>query len=125
MGIGRRPPGPPARLAPRRTLIGRAHIGPSSFTLEKTEYELDEVAVGSGPVPGDRTITAIGEAKSGKTLTLGHLHKLETARRYFGTRGADAKLLLCGPSFYPLFVEACGSRSDVEIIDFERPYSGG
>lgn len=74
--------------------------------------------------PSDRRVVALGEAKSGETITVRHLHKLELARASLGHRAAGAKLLLFGAEFDQDVRAAAGSRHDVELVDLVRLYRG-
>jgi hypothetical protein len=66
-------------------------------------------------VPGEWTIVAIGEAKSGVKLTSGHLQHLERVRRTFGEAVIDAKLLLFGPLADATLLKSAAKRNDVEV----------
>ena len=115
------------RFADPETLGGEPdHVAPSSVVIDGTEHELDVVVAADdgAAVPAARTVRAIGEAKAGETLGLGHLRRLEQARAALGTRAAHAKLLLYGPAFMPELVAAARRRGDVELVDLERLYSG-
>jgi uncharacterized protein len=102
------------------------HVGPSSATLEGTEHELAIlVATDDGAVePSDRTVTALGEAKAGETITARHLRHLERARASLGARAVGAKLLLIGAEFDMEVGRLAGGRSDLEIVDLSRLYEG-
>lgn len=113
------------RYAAEATLGGDAyHVGPSSVTYDRTEHEVDLVAAGEGQDAPQRQVMAIGEAKVGATLTTGHLTALEQARRALGTRAARARLLLFGRGFDKNLATAAASRHDVELVDYQRLYSG-
>lgn len=116
------------RFADADTLGGHAdHVGPSTAFIDGTERQLDVVVATADPVdapPSDRTILAIGEAKSGETVGHSHLRTLEQARSALGRRAAHAKLLLFAPSFtHDLNAEAA-KRADVELVDLARLYDG-
>ena len=115
------------RYASRDT-IGASpdHVGPSSVTLEGTEYEIDVlVAADDGAVePSDRTVLAVGEAKAGEPITARHLRHLERARAALGPRAVGAKLLLFGAEFGTEVREVAGGRPDVELVDLARLYDG-
>lgn len=98
------------------------HVGPSVISVDKVEVELDVVVAAAGDDPSARTITAIGEAKSGETLTHRHLHRLERARSALGPRASTAKLLLFGVTFHEELRRL--DRHDVELIDLDRLYDG-
>lgn len=116
------------RFADPKTLGGGEpdHVAPSSVVIDGTEHDLDVVVAADdgAAVPAARAVRAIGEAKAGETLGLGHLRRLEQARTALGTRAAHAKLLLFGPAFTPELVSAARKRGDVELVDLERLYSG-
>jgi AAA+ ATPase superfamily predicted ATPase len=112
------------RFADSTTLSDRNHVGPSSVRVDDMVRQLDVVVALSGEEPSDRTIAAIGEAKSGETLTTAHLHRLERVRGALGKRAMDSKLLLFGPSIDDPLRREVEHRADVELIDFERLYIG-
>jgi uncharacterized protein len=82
------------------------------------------VAAADGPTPAKRTITAIGEAKAGEPLGIGHLSRLERARTALGQRAVDARLFLFGTKVDPVLAAVASKRSDVEIVDLDRLYHG-
>lgn len=116
------------RFADPDTLGGPAdHVGPSSAFIQGTERQLDVVVATADPVdtpPSERTILAIGEAKSGETIGNGHLRTLEQARNTLGGRAAHAKLLLFAPTFTHGLSTEAAERADVELIDLHRLYRG-
>ena len=112
------------RFADVATLGGDGPIGPSHVAIDGVEHELDVVVAAPGPVPAERSIAAIGEAKAGERLTLSHLNRLERARAAFGTRAVGAKLLLFGTRVDRPLRDVAANRSDVEIVDLERLYRG-
>lgn len=115
------------RFADPTTLGGSPdHVGPSSARIGEKECELDVLvaADAEGGGPSDRVVHAMGEAKAGEVIGLGHLRRLEKARVSLGTRAAHAKLLLFGASFHPDLVSTAQGRGDVELIDLERLYTG-
>ncbi len=112
------------RFADSSTLSVRDHVGPSSVNVDSTVRQVDVVVAAAGDEPSDRTIVAIGEAKSGEALTTAHLHRLERIRAALGERATGSKLLLFGPSIDSPLRAAAESRADVELIDLERLYFG-
>lgn len=115
------------RYASRETIGDVAdHVGPSFVTVDGTEREIDVlVAVDDGATdPSKRAVAAIGEAKSGETLSVRHLHRLERARASLGSQAAEAKLLLFAPEFDPEIERAAGNRHDLELVDLDRLYYG-
>lgn len=114
-------------FAARRTLGGSPdRVGTTVLaTADHREQQLDVVvAADDGAVPSERTVTAIGEAKVGETLTTWHLKRLEQARAALGPRAADCKLLLFGSRFDNALREVIEKRSDIEAITLERLYTG-
>lgn len=100
-------------------------IGATTVSVDGTEYGVDLVAVSDdGDSPGERTITALGEAKSGEEITFSHLNKLERFRDTLGDRASDATLLLFGTRFAENLVARIKERRDVELVDLERLYMG-
>jgi hypothetical protein len=100
------------------------HVGPSLVSVEGTTRQVDVIIASEGDEPSERTITAIGEAKSGEALTTAHLHRLERIRAAMGERAAGSKLLLFGPSVDAPLLREAKRRDDVELIDFDRLYTG-
>ncbi|MDZ7679646.1 MAG: hypothetical protein U5K29_13980 [Acidimicrobiales bacterium] len=100
-------------------------IGATTVSVDGAEYEVDLVAArDGGDSPGERTITALGEAKSGEDLTFSHLNKLERFRDTLGDRATDATLVLFGTRFAKNLVARTKDRGDVELVDLERLYMG-
>lgn len=112
------------RFADVGTVARIDHVGPSHAIIDGVEVELDVTIAVDGDTPAERTVVAIGEAKAGEKLTIGHLKRLESARFALGSRASDAKLLLFGARFDPALTTAAKGRSDVELIDLERLYTG-
>lgn len=112
------------RFASTATIDPHSNIGPSSVTIDGVDHELDLVAATDGPTPAKRAIVAIGEAKAGEVLGLGHLKRLERARAALGQRAVDAKLFLFGTEIDPALAPVAARRSDVEIVDLDRLYHG-
>lgn len=103
------------------------YLGPSLMVVDGTERQLDLVAASaedaSAP-PSERTVLAVGEAKAGETMGANHLRALEQARHALGTRAAHARLLLIAPTFADDLRATVASRTDVELVDLNRLYSG-
>ncbi len=115
------------RFAEPATLGGSPdHVGPSTALVDGKECQLDVLVASGGEVvdPSQREVYAIGEAKAGETVGMGHLRRLEKARASLGTRAAHAKLLLFAPTFQPDLITAADARGDVELIDLDRLYEG-
>jgi hypothetical protein len=112
------------RFADSSTLGVRDYVGPSSVNVDAVGRQIDVVVAAAGGEPSERTITAIGEAKSGEALTTAHLHRLERIRVALGERAGGSKLLLIGPSIDGPLLSEAERRSDVELIDLERLYHG-
>jgi uncharacterized protein len=115
------------RFADPATLGGFPdHVGPSSAMVDGKECQIDVLvaAGGEGGDPSVREVSAIGEAKAGEVVGVGHLRRLEKARASLGTRAAHAKLLLFAPAFHPELTTVAEARGDVELIDLDRLYEG-
>jgi AAA+ ATPase superfamily predicted ATPase len=115
------------RFAAPGTIGGEAdHVGPSAVTIDGIEHQLDVVAAadGGGVEPSERTVLAVGEAKSGEAVGAGHLRRLERARSALGPKAASARLLLFAPAFTADLERVAAGRSDVELVGFERLYRG-
>jgi AAA+ ATPase superfamily predicted ATPase len=112
------------RFAAPSTIEPTSHIGPSVVSIDGVDHELDMVVAEGGPSPAKRTVTAIGEAKAGEVLDVGHLRGLERARAALGQRAVGATLFLFGTRVEPALAAAASKRSDVEIVDLERLYHG-
>lgn len=102
------------------------HAGPSFAIIDGEEHQLDVVVAtdDGGGAPAERTVRAMGEAKAGETTATRHLHRLEQARAALGTRAAGARLLLVGSAFRQDLRSKAAARSDVELVDLERLYTG-
>jgi uncharacterized protein len=102
------------------------HVGPSTVMMpDGTERQLDVVvASDDADAASDRTVSAIGEAKAGETVSQRHLHRLQEVRDALGERAAASKLLLFGPAFTRDLRASTRDRRDVELIDLERLYDG-
>jgi AAA+ ATPase superfamily predicted ATPase len=98
------------------------HVGRSAVSVDGTEHELDVVVAQDGSVPSERDVVAIGEAKAGETLGIGHLQALERARSVLGTRAFRARLFLFGSRFHEGLRREAERRSDVELVDLARLY---
>jgi AAA+ ATPase superfamily predicted ATPase len=112
------------RFADHKTLAVRDHIGPSGVSLDGKVHQLDVVVAADSSEPSERQVEAIGEAKSGEVLTLSHLHRLERLRAALGPRAAHSKLLLFGTSADANLRSESSGRADIELIDFDRLYTG-
>ncbi|HEX8321529.1 hypothetical protein [Longimicrobium sp.] len=115
------------RYADPETLGGAPDIvGPSSAIIDGKDCQLDVVVASDEGASGasERQVLAIGEAKAGETIGIGHLRRLEKARAALGARAAQAKVLLFGPAFTPEIDAAAASRPDVELVDLDRLYHG-
>lgn len=115
------------RFADEATLGGHpTHVGPSSVTIAKTEYELDVIVTGGEDVAvaSERQILCLGEAKAGETVGIAHLNHIQQAKASLGERAANAKILLFAPAFTKELQRVAAKRGDMELVDFERLYSG-
>lgn len=113
-------------FADRATLGGPPdHVGPTTVASpDGFDAQLDVVvAAADAATASERSILAIGEAKSGERISQRHLRRLEAARAALGRRAKEAKLLLFGAEFAPELI-AAAQRVDVELIDLERMYAG-
>jgi hypothetical protein len=120
-------------FAGRETLGGIvAEVGHGTLTdpTQRQSLELDLLALGeSEPRDRGRPVLAIGEAKWGTQLGLGHLRRLEGARELLQDRpgvnvGAARLLLASAAGFSDDLVAAAGIRSDIVLVDLDRLYSG-
>ncbi len=100
------------------------HVGPTAVSIDGVDHQLDVVVAqdGEGTDPGQRTVLAIGEAKSGETVGAARLRHLEQARAALGRSAAGAKLLLFAPAFTAELSRLAATRSDVTLVDRERLY---
>ena len=113
-----------ANFASDVTVPIRDHVGPSFVSIDGVDHELDVVVAGTGDVPGEREIIALGEAKSGEEITARHLLRLERARAALGANASHAKLLLFGERVDEKLVQFAAERDDVEIVNLDRLYTG-
>ncbi len=119
------------RYACEETLGGRiARVGATQLNdpAGRSQMEIDVVAVRPGR---SETVGLLGEAKSGGTPAgVGVLARLERARdlllaRAAVTVAADVKLAVFSASgFDRALLAAARRRSDVELVDLERLYTG-
>jgi uncharacterized protein len=103
------------------------HVGPSLTTVAGKERQLDVIVAASGDdgtPPSERIVTAIGEAKAGETVGVGHLRALEEARLALGQRALRARLLLFAPAFHQDLTAEASRRDDIELVDLDRLYHG-
>lgn len=101
------------------------HVGATSVSIDGSDTEVDiAVSLDDAPTPGERTVVALGEAKSGEELTTAHLRRLERIRSALGARAADARLLLVGTRVDSGLRTTARRRHDVELVDLERLYHG-
>jgi uncharacterized protein len=111
-------------------IVAEVGHGTLTSTAERVTHELDVLAVGEPPVgAGPRALLAVGEAKWGTQLGVGHLDRLERARELLrhrpGLDAAGTRLLLASAAgFSPDLVDAARRRADVVLLDLERLYSG-
>ena len=105
---------------------GADHVGPSTILLsDGSERQVDVlIAADDADAPSERTVTALGEAKAGETLSERHLRRLHDVRDALGERAAGARLLLFGRDFTRELDAIAKRRADVELIDLERLYTG-
>ena len=119
------------RFAAETTLGGRPSVVGSTQINDaaaKSQAELDVVAVEGNPDTKRPRVLAVGEAKGGHAMrTKGDLKKLETRRTLLETRcdTTRARLILFGRSgFSPDLVAEAAGRSDLELVDLRRMYTG-
>ncbi len=116
------------RHAAAPTLGGSfGEAGPSSVSIEGSQYELDLVVTSADEParrPADRFVLAIGEAKAGETAGATRLRHLEQARSALGVRAAHARLFLFAPSFSTELRAMAANRGDIELVDLDRLYHG-
>ena len=97
----------------------------------RAQHEVDVVALAAGQrrQASHPTIRALGEAKASRTTRgIADLDRLDHIRDLLVSRGIDAgqaRLLLFGRTgFHPALVAATAARSDVELVDLARLYTG-
>ncbi len=115
------------RYASTSTLGGAVgHVGPSSVSMDGKDHQLDVLVTAADDAnePSARTVIAIGEAKAGETITSRHVRRLERARTGLGARAVEGKLILFGSAFSDEVRSASESRTDVELVDLARLYTG-
>ncbi|QSB17028.1 ATP-binding protein [Natronosporangium hydrolyticum] len=93
----------------------------------RSSMEIDVVAVRADGEQRKRLL-ALGEAKWGTELELGHLDRLTTALELAAARGFDAAqarlMLFSGAGFTAPLIERATADDRVELIDLTRLYSG-
>ena len=88
----------------------------------RTSYEVDVATLDA-----EGRVLAIGEAKWGKLMDLGHLARLEKIAEVLGSRDQRPQVLalFSGTGFTPELAEAAASsRRRVQLIDLARLYTG-
>jgi hypothetical protein len=100
------------------------HVGPTEVQLADGGWRQVDVVVAAddAETPGQRTVLALGEAKSGERIGRRHLRRLDDVRLALGDRAAGARLLLFGVDFTDSVRAAARDREDVEVVDLERLY---
>lgn len=119
------------RFAAPETLGGKvSQVGPAVVNDPKgrSQHELDVVALGRARSGAPRVL-AIGEAKhTTRSRTPEDLVRLERIRDLMRAKGQpvdSAKLLLFSANgFSPKLVASAADRSDVELVDLDRLYTG-
>ena len=103
------------------------HVGPVTVVLpDGAEHQVDVVvAAADSESPLERSVLALGEAKSGERVTKRHPQRLEAVRTVLGHRAAGARLILFGADFAPGLTRAALERDDVELVDLDRLYTDG
>lgn len=94
----------------------------------RQQWEVDVVALGVDDL-GSVVVRALGEAKYSRAQrTLSDLYRLERLRTVVARKKPSAQfaklLLFSGTGFEPQLTDAAGARSDVELIDLDRLYTG-
>ncbi len=106
--------------------LGRVGATQLNDPAGRSQMEIDVVGIRAG---GSETVGLLGEAKSGsEPAGIGVLARLERARDLLATRAdvaADVKLAVFSASgFNRALLAAARNRSDVELVDLERLYTG-
>ncbi|GAA0996936.1 ATP-binding protein [Acrocarpospora macrocephala] len=116
--------------ADRETLGGTAtQVRPAELPCRehRTGHEVDVVVTEAVSFEGER-VTAIGEAKGTRTpMDLPHLQRMEHLRGLLPDakiEGTPKLLLFARAGFTRELRDVAAGRSDVELIDLERLYSG-
>jgi uncharacterized protein len=119
------------RFASPLTIGGRTHSVGSTVlndSASRSQHEVDVVATGRSS-EGAVMVLAIGEAKfTTAKRTLSDLHRLENIRTMMAVKhpsAVNSKLLLfAGLGFEQQLLREADGRSDVELIDLARMYTG-
>jgi len=106
------------------------HVGSGTVNdpATKTTHEIDIVAFGLDD-DNRRPLLAIGEAKWGETLEVGHLERLRRIRGLLaaqGRFGAERAKMVCfgAAGFSDALIRTAEQNSDVVLIDIETLYRG-
>jgi AAA+ ATPase superfamily predicted ATPase len=112
-------------LGGRPSIVGSTQVNDAAA---RSRVELDVVAVEGNPNVKRPRVLAVGEAKGGSAgRTMADLKKLEHGRTLLGGRCdvAGTRLLIFSRSgFSPDLEAAAAGRSDLDLIDLARLYTG-
>ncbi len=93
----------------------------------RTQIEIDVVALAAQQANSPRRILSLGEAKWGEVIGHHHLRRLETARNLLREKGYDtestALTLYGGAGFTEELTAAAVTDDRVLLIDLDRLYS--
>jgi len=112
-------------LGGRPSVVGSTRINDAAA---RSMAELDVVAVEGNPNAKRPKVLAVGEAKGGSAMrTADDLKRLEDRRTLLAWRcdAAKARLIIFGRSgFSPDLIAKAAGRSDLELVDLTRIYTG-
>lgn len=105
-----------------------AHVASATISdpANRTQIEVDVVAVSSGTPEEPRRVLSLGEAKWGEVIGLGHVDRLRRARDLLSAKGhrASDAILACysGAGFTPELRERARADPGILLVDLERLY---
>jgi AAA+ ATPase superfamily predicted ATPase len=97
----------------------RVDAGVVSDPAGRATHEVDVVALDAGG-----GVLALGEAKLGEVMGVGHLDRLRRVRELLGRRAEGARLLCFSGAGFAADLRAEARRGNVELVDLDRLYGG-
>jgi AAA+ ATPase superfamily predicted ATPase len=97
----------------------RVDAGVVSDPVGRATHEVDVVALDAS-----ERVLALGEAKLGEVMGIGHVERLRRVRELLGRRADAARLLCFSGAGFAADLRAAARRGEVELVDLTRLYGG-